>query len=58
MELNLLGKPEMFFGYLRCLVCACAGISRLKRVVLLGDHHQLPPVVKNRVRCCCTHVVS
>jgi intron-binding protein aquarius len=23
------------------------GISRLKRVVLLGDHHQLPPVVKN-----------
>ena len=22
--------------------------SRLKRVVLLGDHHQLPPVVKNR----------
>ena len=23
------------------------GVSRLKRVVLLGDHHQLPPVVKN-----------
>jgi intron-binding protein aquarius len=23
------------------------GHSRLKRVVLLGDHHQLPPVVKN-----------
>ncbi len=23
------------------------GASRLKRVVLLGDHHQLPPVVKN-----------
>jgi intron-binding protein aquarius len=22
--------------------------SRLKRVVLLGDHHQLPPVIKNR----------
>jgi intron-binding protein aquarius len=22
----------------------------LKRVILLGDHHQLPPVVKNRVR--------
>ena len=23
------------------------GVSRLKRVILLGDHHQLPPVVKN-----------
>jgi intron-binding protein aquarius len=22
--------------------------SRLKRVILLGDHHQLPPVIKNR----------
>lgn len=21
--------------------------SRLKRVVLIGDHHQLPPIVKN-----------
>eukprot|EP00931_Biecheleriopsis_adriatica_P007527 TRINITY_DN1087_c1_g1_i1.p1 TRINITY_DN1087_c1_g1~~TRINITY_DN1087_c1_g1_i1.p1 ORF type:complete len:1622 (+),score=458.96 TRINITY_DN1087_c1_g1_i1:58-4923(+) len=24
------------------------GISRLKRVMFIGDHHQLPPVVKNR----------
>ncbi|KAK3262894.1 hypothetical protein CYMTET_28276, partial [Cymbomonas tetramitiformis] len=24
------------------------GISRLKRVILIGDHHQLPPVVKNQ----------
>merc|ERR1712054_298526 len=24
------------------------GVSRLKRVCLIGDHHQLPPVVKNR----------
>lgn len=23
------------------------GNSRLKRVTLIGDHHQLPPVVKN-----------
>ncbi len=23
------------------------GYSRLKRVILIGDHHQLPPVVKN-----------
>lgn len=23
------------------------GRSRLKRVVMIGDHHQLPPVVKN-----------
>ena len=23
------------------------GVSRLKRVMLIGDHHQLPPVVKN-----------
>lgn len=22
-------------------------MSRLKRVILIGDHHQLPPVVKN-----------
>merc|ERR1712110_1311878 len=24
------------------------GVNRLKRVVFIGDHHQLPPVVKNR----------
>jgi len=24
------------------------GVSRLKRVCLIGDHHQLPPVVQNR----------
>lgn len=23
------------------------GLDRLKRVILIGDHHQLPPVVKN-----------
>jgi intron-binding protein aquarius len=23
------------------------GVSRLKRVVMIGDHHQLPPVIKN-----------
>ncbi|XP_065882435.1 RNA helicase aquarius-like [Dysidea avara] len=23
------------------------GVSRLKRVILIGDHHQLPPVIKN-----------
>ena len=22
-------------------------VARLKRVILIGDHHQLPPVVKN-----------
>ena len=26
---------------------AVDGVSRLKRVVMIGDHHQLPPVVKN-----------
>jgi len=26
---------------------ATTGKSRLKRVILIGDHHQLPPVVKN-----------
>ncbi|KAG2495214.1 hypothetical protein HYH03_006820 [Edaphochlamys debaryana] len=24
------------------------GVSRLKRVIFIGDHHQLPPVVKNQ----------
>merc|ERR1719379_1547856 len=24
------------------------GVSRLKRVMFIGDHHQLPPVVTNR----------
>ena len=24
------------------------GHNRLKRVILIGDHHQLPPVVKNQ----------
>lgn len=23
------------------------GVGRLKRVILIGDHHQLPPVVQN-----------
>ena len=23
------------------------GVSRLKRMILIGDHHQLPPVIKN-----------
>ncbi len=27
---------------------ATSALSRLKRVCLIGDHHQLPPVVKNR----------
>ena len=27
---------------------AATGKSRLKRCVLIGDHHQLPPVVKNQ----------
>jgi intron-binding protein aquarius len=26
---------------------SAAGISRLKRVCMMGDHHQLPPVIKN-----------
>merc|ERR1719238_1379703 len=30
------------------LLNAEQGVSRLKRVMLIGDHHQLPPVVKNR----------
>ena len=28
--------------------CRFLFLSRLKRVMLIGDHHQLPPVVKNR----------
>ena len=24
-----------------------SGVARLKRVILIGDHHQLPPVVQN-----------
>ena len=34
MRCRLLQQPER-------------GVSRLKRVVLIGDHHQLPPVIKN-----------
>jgi hypothetical protein len=30
-----------------CLQKPDQGRSRLKRVVMIGDHHQLPPVVKN-----------
>lgn len=37
----------------RCILLSSpssvVGVSRLKRVVLIGDHNQLPPVVKNRV---------
>ena len=28
-----------------------AGVSRLKRICMLGDHNQLPPVVKNASFC-------
>ena len=48
------GRPDLpswtVNGMIIVSLCALhTGVSRLKRVVLIGDHHQLPPVVKNRV---------
>ena len=40
-------EVETFIPMVLQAVDAATGKSRLKRVVLIGDHHQLPPVVKN-----------
>lgn len=42
----LYGQVETFIPMLLQDVDAMDG-ARLKRVVLLGDHHQLPPIVQN-----------
>ena len=46
----LLWQVETFIPMVLQNPDAATGKSRLKRVVLIGDHHQLPPVVKNMVR--------
>ena len=35
--------------FIPLLLQRCARSQQLKRLILIGDHHQLPPVVKNRV---------
>ena len=41
-------EVETFIPMVLQAVDAATGKSRLKRVVLIGDHHQLPPVVKHQ----------
>eukprot|EP00397_Hematodinium_sp_SG-2012_P003433 GEMP01003441.1.p1 GENE.GEMP01003441.1~~GEMP01003441.1.p1 ORF type:complete len:1407 (+),score=338.32 GEMP01003441.1:43-4263(+) len=41
-------EVETFIPLLLQKVDQASNKSRLKRVILIGDHHQLPPVVKNR----------